>query len=405
MSQSTKLNLNSPIFKANPYPTFAQLRATDPVHLYASTAEHKTWLITRYKDADAILRDDRFVKERRNTLPPEERAPIPETPPSPADLMSLMMTDFDPPTHTRLRSLANLSFTPRMVEQRRERIQQITDELIDGVEAKGTMDIIEEFAFPLPMRVIAEMLGVPAEDSVQLHVWTKTIADALGDPVAFQQAGVQLQAFHTYLHDLIEKKRRNPADDLATRLIQAESEGEHLSKRELMTMIFLLIVAGHDTTASMIGNSMLALLTHPDQMNLLREDPSLIKSAVEEFLRYRSPFMQATFRWAREDIQIGGKQIRCGDGILVSLAAANHDDEAFVDAEHLDITRRENAHLAFGKGIHYCIGAPLARMEGQIAIGSLLRRFPAIKLSVDPATLTWRPGSIALGLNHLPVSF
>jgi cytochrome P450 len=405
MKQIAKVDLTLPSFKANPYPTFELLRTHDPVHLYASTDKYNTWLITRYSDAESILRDERFVKEQRNTIPPEKRGPVPETPPSPGDLMSLMMTDFDPPTHTRLRSLANLSFTPRMIEQWRERIQQITNGLLDAVDPKGGMDLVEDFAFPLPMLVIAEILGVPSEDSRQLHTWTKTIADALGDPTAFQAVAIQLQAFYVYLKNLIAQKRQTPTDDLVSQLILAESEGDRLSERELITMVFLLIVAGHDTTASMIGNGMLALLTHPEQLGLLQQNPSLIKSAVEEFLRYRSPFMQATFRWASEDVVIAGNHIRQGDGIIISLAAANHDAAAFPHADDLDITRRDNAHLAFGKGIHYCLGAPLARLEGQIAINTLLQRFPHIHLSVDPTTLSWRPGSLALGLNHLPVTF
>ena len=408
MTQSTEFNLTSSTFKADPYPTFARLRALDPVYRYASASNGQdTWLITRYADAEAILRDERFVKDLRNIDPPGQRIPPVESAPSANDLMSMMMTDVDPPDHTRLRALASQSFTPHIVEQWRARVQEIADELLDAVVEKGAMDLIEEFAFPFPMRVIAEIMGLPAEDSAMLHSWTKTIADSLGNPGVFEQAAQRLQDFYIYLWTLIDRKRSNPADDLVSRLIQAEDRGDQLSKRELVTMIFLLIVAGHDTTASMIGNSMLALLTHPGQMALLKgnPDPALLKTAVEEFLRYRSPFMQATFRWASADIQIGAQLIRRGDGVVLSLAAANRDETAFTYANALDITRRENAHLAFGKGIHYCLGAPLARLEGQVAIGTLLRRLPEIRLEVDPATLSWRPGSVALGLNHLPVVF
>jgi cytochrome P450 len=408
MTQSTDFSLTSSTFKADPYPTFARLRSSDPVYRYDTASNgHDTWLITRYEDAEAILRDDRFVKDLRNMYPPEQRPPTVETEPSASDLMSMMMTDIDPPDHTRLRSLASQSFTPRMIEQWRPRIQEIADELIDTVADRGSMDLIEEFAFPFPMRVIALIMGLPASDSTMLHRWTKAIADALGDPQAFAQAMQYLQQFYVYLWELIDKKRQNPSDDLVSRLIQAEDSGDQLSKRELVTMVFLLIVAGHDTTASMIGNSMLALFTHPAQMALLQHNPGpdLLKTAVEEFLRYRSPFMQATFRWSSADIQVGNSLIRQGDGVLISLASANRDETEFAGAETLDITRRENAHLAFGKGIHYCLGAPLARMEGQIAIETLLRRLPHIRLENDPATLSWRPGSLALGLNHLPVVF
>jgi cytochrome P450 len=400
MSQSTEVNITSSAFKANPYPAFARLRAYDPVHQLTSSNGQSTWLITRYTDAEVVLRDERFVKVRQNGLLPEE--PI-HTPASATDLMSMGMIDFDPPDHTRLRSLVSLSFTPYVVERWRGRIQEITDELIDVVRGKGTMDLIEEFAFLLPLRVISEMLGVPAEDSTKLHIWTKLIADALGDPVAYQQVGEQLQAFYTYLHALVESKRQTSADDLLSKLIQAE--GDRLSERELLAMVFLLIVAGHDTTSNLIGNSMLALLTHPDQRALLKHNPALIKTAVEEFLRYRSPFMHATLRWASQDVEFGGKLIRHGDGVVVALAAANRDAEEFAEPDRLDITRQENQHLAFGKGIHYCLGAPLARLEGQIAISSLLRHLPNMRLQIDPEALIWRSGSLALGVNHLPVVF
>lgn len=403
-SLPAEVHLSSSSFKANPYPTFAYLRACDPIHQLGSHQGQSIWLITRYKDADAVLRDVRFVKERQNVLPPEERMFHSASPASAADLMSMMMVDLDPPDHTRLRSLVSLSFTPRLIEQWRGRIQEITDELIDAVEGKESMDLIEEFAYPLPMKVISEILGIPHADSTRLHMWTKRIADTIGDPVAYQHVGQYLQAFYAYLQAFIERKRRFPTDDLVSRLIQAEADGERLSEREVVVMVYLLIVAGHDTTCNLIGNSMLALLTHPDQMALLKSHPVLIKNAVEEFLRYRSPFMQATTRWAREDIELAGRWIRRGDQVIVSLAAANHDEQEFAEPEKLDITRQENRHVAFGKGIHYCLGAPLARLEAQIALSTLLRRFPDLRLQIDPNDLTWRPGALALGVNHLPVT-
>jgi cytochrome P450 len=405
MHQLTETELISPAFKANPYPVFARLRDEEPVYLLGSSNGQNDWLITRYKEAELVLRDERrFVKDRQKVLPPEERTDLPSEP-SANDLITLGMGKFDPPDHTRLRSLVSLSFTPRLIEQWRGYVQQITDELIDAVEGKGSMDLIEEFAFPLPMRIILNRLGVPAEDSQQLHEWIKVIVEALGNPAALQRVKEALQAYYTYLLALIESKRRTPADDLVSKLIQAEAQGDRLSQRELVAMVFLLIVAGHDTTANLIGNGMLALLTHPEQMTLLKRNPTLIKSAVEEFLRYRSPFMLATLRWAREDVELGGKLIRRGDMVDVSLAAANRDEEVFADPDKLDITREVNPHLAFSKGIHYCLGAPLARLEGQIAISTLLRRLPHLQLSVDPATLLWRPGAMILGLVHLPVTF
>jgi len=404
MSQLTELHLAQPAFKANPFPAFARLRSSDPIHQINLSDGQSTWLITSYKDADAVLRDERFVKDRlKHMLSAEERAahpPIPVT-----DLMSQIMLNFDPPDHTRLRSLINLSFTPRLVEQWRGRIQEITDELIDEVEGKGSMDVIDQFAFPLPIRVISEMLGVPAEDSAKFRAWSNVIAEAIGDPLALQQASEQFQAFRAYLLALIESKRQVPEASLLSRLIQAEAEGDRLSEGELVSMVFLLIIAGHETTVNLIGNGLLALLEHPDQMELLKQQPTLIKTAIEEFLRYRGSLMLATPRWAREDVAFGGTLIRRGDQVMVALVAANRDGQEFAEPDTLDITRQENRHLAFGKGIHYCVGAPLARLEGQIAIGTLLRRLPKLQLQVDQKALIWRPGSMILGLHHLPVVF
>jgi len=399
MNQSTELNLASPAFKANPYPTFARLRAHDPVYQLASSAGQNTWLITRYAEVEFVLHDERFTKDQRKVLPPEA---LVHQHSSIDDLFSTGMGKFDPPDHTRLRSLVNLFFTPRRVEQWRPRIQQITDELIDAVAAKGHMDLIAEFAFPLPLQLILEMLGVPDTDSPQLHTWARQIVDALDDPVAFQRVGEQFRAWNVYLLALIETKRQALTDDLISSLIRDESR---LSVREMVAMIFLLIVAGHQTTGSLISNGMLALLTHPEQLALLRQQPTLIKTAIEEFLRYHSPLMHATDMWAREDIVLGGKLIRRGDLALVSLASANRDDQAFVEPDILDITRQENRQLAFGKGIHYCLGAPLARLEAQIAIGTLVRRLPHLRLQIDPQSLAWRPGAMILGVNYLPVAF
>jgi cytochrome P450 len=403
MTQASELDLAAPAFKADPYPAFAHLRACDPVHQYRSSGGQSTWLITRYAEADLVLRDARFVKDRQHVFSSEDRPHTPTVAAAAGDLMNMSMVDFDPPDHTRLRSLVNPFFAPQQMELRRERIQAIADELIDTVEGKGSMDLIEEFAYPLPMRVIAEIVGVPSGDGAKLHRWIKLIADALGDPIAYQQAGEYLQAAYTYLLALMEHKRQTPAADVITHLLHAE--GNQISARELVTMVFLLITAGHDTADNLIGNGMLALLTHPEQMALLKANPALLKPAVEEFLRYRSPFLLATFRWAREDIELGGKLIRRGDGVVVSLAAANRDEATFARADSLDIMRQENRHLAFGKGLHYCLGAPLARLEGEIAIGTLLRRLPNLRLPIDPTTLDWRPGWLVQGLHHLPVMF
>lgn len=405
MSQLTKLDLASPIFKANPYPAFARLRASDPVHQFASTNGQSTWLITRYADAELVLRDERFVKDRQHISLSQNMPHIISSVASFADLMEMSIVDFDPPDHTRLRMLVNPFFTPRQIETWRERVQVIADELIDRVLVKGRMDLIEEFASVLPLRVILELLGIPEEDGPMLHSWTKVIADSLGDPVVSQQVGTVLQDFYRYLLALTEKKRHALSNDLLSRLLRAESEEQKISAREVVTMTFLLITAGHDTADNLIGSGILVLLLHPEQKVLLLNEPELIKDAVEELLRYRSPFMLATMRWAREDVVLGEKLIRRGDSVLVSPAAANRDSDVFADAEGLDIKRQENPHLAFGKGIHYCLGAPLARLEGQVAISTVLRRLPQLRLQGDLEALEWRPGWLVQGLQHFPVTF
>ncbi len=405
MSQSTELNLASLVFKANPYPGFARLRAKDPLHQLNSSDESSTWLITRHAEAELVLRDERFVKDRQHVFSSARLAHLATSPASPMDLTDMSIVDFDPPDHTRLRLLVYPFFTPRQIESWRGRVQEIVDELIDAVEAKGSMDLIEEFAAILPLRVILEFLGVPVEDGPMLHEWTRQIADSLGDPVASQHVESVLQAFYAYLLALIENKRNTPDNTLVSRLIQTEAEDGPISAREVVTMAFLLITAGHDTADNLIGNGMLALLTHPEQMTLLKNNPDLTRTAVEELLRYRSPFMLATRRWASTDVKLCSKVIRRGDAVLISLASANRDEAIFAQPDILNITRQENFHLAFGKGIHYCLGAPLARLEGQVAISTLLRRLPNLRLQSDPETLIWRPGSLIQGLYHLPVVF
>jgi len=402
VTDARDLDLTSPVFKANPFPTFARLRLSAPVARIRSEEGHHFWLITRYQEAELVLRDERFVKNRRNALLGEEES---ERPASASDLITMGLGKFDPPDHTRLRSLVSLSFTPRLVEQWRGRIGQITDELIDVHLAQGCMDVVEDLAFPLPLTVIGEMLGIPGEDRPIIDHRIRLIVEALGNPAALQKVKEELQACYHYLLHLIEHKRREPADDLISSLLQVEAAGDRLCERELVAMVYLLIMAGYETTGTMISNGLLALLMHPEQLMLLRNTPALCKTAIEEFLRYRSPLMLATMRWARQEVQIGGQVIRQGDQVVVSLAAANRDGGTFPQAEQLDITRTENHHLAFSRGIHYCLGAPLARLEGQIAINTLLRRLPDLRLQVDPGELIWRPGSMVLGLAHLPVAF
>jgi cytochrome P450 len=403
VSELGELDLFSPAAKANPYPAFSLVRANDPIHSLGMENGQSAWLITRYEDALAVLKDQRFIKDFRRLLTPEQ---LEQAQGNLQQMTNAHMLSFDPPDHTRLRALVNLSFTPRLVEQWRERIQTITDDLIDAIQAQGgEIDLIDAFSFPLPIIVITEMLGVPSEDRQKFRTWSNALLDGASNPERFAHIQTQMFEFAMYLHNLITVKREQPTDDLVGRLIQTEADGDKLNEGELIAMIFLLLVAGHETTVNLISNGVLALLQHPDQMQLLKDDPTLIKTAIEEFLRFHSPVAMSTNRWAGEDLEFGGKQMRRGDAVLVSLAAANHDPAEFAEPDDLDLTRKENRHLAFGMGIHYCLGAPLARLEGQIAINTLLRRLPNLRLAVAPGQLVWRPSMLLFGLSKLPVTF
>jgi cytochrome P450 len=410
MANSLDLNLLAPSFKANPYPTFAEMRENAPVY-QITLNDRPAWVISRFEDVEAILKDARFKKSIRNVYTvPEIAEKFPWMSRSSEDgnprfFMGQNMLGFDPPDHTRLRSLVNLSFTPRLIEQWRERIQEITNDLLDAVQEQGTMDLIDDFAFPLPMTVIAEMLGVPDTDRKRFRHWSNMFIEATGNVQAFTAMHDDLEAFRAYLAELVEQKRGQNSDDLLGRLVRTEAEGDRLSEEELVAMVFLLLVAGHETTVNLIGNGVLALLQHPDQLELLKQNPTLIKSAVEEFLRYQGPLLTATQRWLGEDLELAGQQLQKGDQIILLLSSANRDERTFKDADRLDITREENHHLAFGKGIHYCLGAPLARLEGQIAVDTLLRRMPNLRLAIDVRDLAWRPGLLIMGLSKMPVTF
>lgn len=405
MTQPPQVDLFDPTFNANPYPTYARLRSDAPVHRVSLPDGQGVWLITRYDDVVAVLKDERFVKDWRNATTPEQLAQIPPIPEVIKPLRRNMLAA-DPPDHERLRRLVSKAFTPRLIERMRPRVQEIADALLDAVEDKGEMDLIDDYAFPLPLTVIAELLGVPAEDRKRFREWSD--AAVSGDTTQEYVEKILLphmQAFTDYLRALFEEKRENPKDDLISALVRAEEAGDKLSEDELLGMVFLLLVAGHETTVNLIGNGTLALMQHPDQLQKLKADPSLIKPAVEELLRYDGPVETSTRRFAREDVAIGGTVIPKGEIVMVVIAAADHDPGRFPDPDFLDITRTDNKHLAFGKGIHYCLGAPLARMEGQIAISTLLRRLPNLRLKGSPESLTWRPGLVLRGLKGLPVEF
>lgn len=403
MTQPTTVDIFSPTFKANPYPTYASLRGNQPICRIITPEGQPIWLITRYEDCLAVLKDDRFVKNVRAMLTPEQAAQFPPMPEALKPL-SANMLDMDGASHDRLRSLVHKAFTPRLIEKMQGRIQTITDTLLDKAQARGEMDFMTDFAFPLPITVIGEMLGIPSDVYQQFREWTNALLNT-GLTENVEHLLPVVQAFIDYLRELFEQRRQQPADDLISALIRAEESGDTLSEDELLAMVFILIVAGHETTVNLIGNGTLALLQNPDQLALLRRDPSLIKSAVEELLRFCGPLETATERYASTDIAIGGEIIPQGEMVLVGLASANRDPRQFENPEVLDITRQNNRHIAFGQGVHYCVGAPLARLETQIAFTTLLRRLPNLALNADSEAIAWRPSFVIRGLERLPVKF
>jgi cytochrome P450 len=389
----------------NPFPQFAEVRELAPVHKARLADGHEAWLILRYADAKQALNDPRFSKDMNKAMADDAEV-VAEGLPG-AALAQHVLT-MDPPEHTRLRKLVAQAFTPARVERLRPRVQELVDDLCDGLAKDGpdaTVDLVARFAFPLPYTVICELLGIPEPDRAPLgeaFVALFLPGTADGPP---PEAVAGSKHIIDYLDHITAYKREHPANDLITALGQARDGATKLTQRELCSTLFQLFVAGHDTTASLIGNGMAALLLHPEQLARLKGDLSLVPAAVEEFLRYDAPVPHSTFRYAAVDTEIGGVTIPAGDQVLISIASANRDPARFADPDALDIGREDKRHVAFGHGIHFCLGAPLGRMEGQIAFTTLLTRFPDIRLAVDPAQLRWGHGDglVLRGLNELPV--
>jgi cytochrome P450 PksS len=401
-SSPDPVRLASAEFKANPYPFYARLRAEAPVYRVILPTREPAWLVTRYDDVVTVLKDDRFLKNAETAMTPEQAAQQPWFRTLFKSLKRNLL-EVDPPDHTRLRALVTKAFSPRLVEQMRERIQRLTDELLDQLRGRDRIDLIHDYALPIPTTIIAEMLGVPVEDRHRFHHWSKALFAASTSTWHLLKAIPNVWLFQRYLRRFIRQRRAQPQDDLATALVQAEEAGDAMSEHELVAMIFLLLVAGHETTVNLIGNGMLALLQHSDQLERLRNDPGLIKPAVEELLRYASPVETATERYAREDVTLAGVTILRGEIVFAVIASANRDERQFTDPDTLDITREPNKHLSFGLGAHFCLGASLARLEGQIALGALLRRIPDLRLAVAHDQLRWRTGLILRGLEALPL--
>lgn len=404
MDSAAKVDLASPRFKKDAFGFYARLRAEEPVCRVVQPDGQSVWLLTRYDDVAAALKDPRLAKDKRNALTPEQASRQPWVP-SLFRPLERNMLDVDAPDHTRLRALVHKAFTPRLVERMRERIQALTEALLDEADAKGRMDLIHDYALPIPTTVIAEMLGVPAGDRHKFHRWSRVIVASNPSGWRMVRAIPSAVAFLRYIRKLVRARRRAPRDDLVSALVQVEEAGEQLNEDELVAMIFLLLIAGHETTVHFIGNAVRALLEQPSEMAALRNNDALVPTAIEELLRHSGPLEMATERYAREDLPIAGVPIPPGALVYAVIASANRDERQFADADRLHLSRQPNKHLAFGLGVHYCLGAPLARLEGQIAISTLLRRLPDLRLAVPPDDLRFRRGLVLRGLERLPVRY
>ncbi|GLV54138.1 polyketide biosynthesis cytochrome P450 PksS [Dictyobacter sp. S3.2.2.5] len=410
-SDEMAFGLLSGALAANPFPMLAQMRsqgALVPLPLPIG-AGHQTWMITRMEDAVRVLKDQAHFTVNPTSIGMEDifMANSVDALSDPSDfLFRDAMISVDEPDHRRLRRLVSQAFTPRYIESLRPTIQHMADELLDAVQDQGQMDLVQDFAYPLPINVISEMLGVPHADQPQLRVWSEALARRMpGLGRRDEQSLAHIRAFAAYARQLVVEKRQHPANDLTSQLVQMKEAGDHLSEDELLSMITLLIFAGHETTSNLIGIGTLTLLDHPDQLAKLQADLSLVPAAVEELLRFNGPVTMGAARFATEDLELAGQPINKGDVLLIALSSANRDETQFTQPDELDIVRTLGRHIAFGQGIHICLGAPLARLEGEIAFTTLLKRMPALHLNVPREIITWRLSSNVRGLTALPVAF
>ncbi|MFK0256516.1 cytochrome P450 [Streptomyces sp. NPDC090445] len=395
-------DLLTPEARRDPYPFYARMRRESPVHRSAQGI----WHLTRYADVEAALGDPRLSIDRDRmtralgALGGDLKALSRLT-----DRLGRVMTNTDPPDHARLRKLANRAFTARRAEALRDGIQRIVDRLIDEALAAGpTMDLVEAVASPLPMSVICELFGIPPEDRPQVKTWFRRFGRLTED---IDKSEAAIEQYEEYLARLVRRRRADPGDDLISALVTTQAQDDRLTDSELLSTCFVLITAGDETTTHLIGNGTLALLRHPDQLARLREDPALIRTAVEELSRYDTP-TQAIVRVVAEDLEIGGRTLREGELVYLFLAATNRDPERFEDPDRLDLTRPGNRHLSFGNGPHFCLGGPLAKLQAEVAIGTLVRRLPQLRLAdeaVGGAALEWRPNPLQRRLSALPLTY
>ena len=407
MEPSSAFTDPSPEFLRDPYLFYRMMHATDPVLQMPGLFGIGGWLVTSHAVCGAVLKDKRFGKEGDRVLSPEILAKIPSENTELKERRKSNLLFRDPPDHTRLRGLVNQAFTPRTVERLRPHVEEIANGLIDAFAGSSRFDLLREFAFPLPVIVIAELLGVPAADREQFKIWSTDLTLGLNPGASvedFQKVSVAIEAMSEYFNAIIDDRRKEPRADLISDLVRAQEAGDRMSQMELLSTCRLILTAGHETTVNLIGNGALALLSNPSAKDALAADATLGANAVEEMLRFDSP-VQMTLRFAMEDGPLGDKQCKRGDLVVLLLGAANRDPAHFPSPETFDI-RRDNAHshLSLGAGIHYCLGAPLARIEGQIAIGALLARLPKLALDGDAGPLVYRKNVVLRGLQSLPVT-
>lgn len=403
MTPLENVAIASPAFKRDPHGFYAMLRAERPVCRVMLPDRRPAWLVARYDDVAALLKDPRFAKDRANALTPVQLQRLPWVPPMFAPLLRNML-DRDDPDHARLRSLVTVAFTPRRVAMMAATTNALCTALLDDLTRRDRFDLIGDFALPLPVAVISDLLGVPMGDRARFARWSHTMIRNTMTPLAMLRALPDMIAFVRYLRWLVAARRTQPADDLVSALVAAEADGDRLDADELLGMIAILLSAGHETTTNLIGNGMLALLGAPDELARLRQGTVDIETAIEELLRFAGPVDMSTFRYARTDLEIAGTRIARGDLVLGLVTSANRDENHFADGGRLDLGRNPNRHLSFGMGGHYCVGAALARMEGRIAIAALAERFPNLRLAVPVAALRWNPGLVLRGLSALPVT-
>ncbi|MCY7343182.1 MAG: cytochrome P450 [Pseudonocardia sp.] len=397
----SSVDVTATAFKADPFPHYAHLRAEAPVLPVTVPRMGQAWLVTRYDDVGAVLKDQRLAKNQREALTPAQLTKVATMPRMFAPLERGLL-NLDGADHDRLRALAHRAFTPRRIEQMRDQAQVLADQLVDAAERKGSTDLIADYALPLPLVLIGRILGVPERDNPRFSAWSRTLIGAASrrNPLT---AVPSVLRFLRYLRALIAERAARPRDDLISAMVAAREQDDRLSADEVLAMVVLLLTAGHETTVNLIASGVLALLEHPDQLARLRDEPALLGPGIEELVRFVVPAEQATQRYAREDVTIAGVTVPQGSLVLAVLASANRDGRFFDDPDTLDVARANNRHLSFGQGMHYCLGAPLARLEGQTAIGALLRRAPGLRLAVAPRELRWRGSIILRGLEALPV--